>query len=163
MLAVLTLRAQAPPPVGESENLRQNKMLVGAATFGGNFVPEVDLEDFFTNEQLVKYKDLFEITVGRSNGYLSEQMIPELLQRVKGRAPDTDISLYLAEYPVDLAVGLDFSSFLDLLVKVNKLKVRADLIDYKKYLNQGKIAQFRGLFTQVSGGAEGLNPEQLAG
>jgi Ca2+-binding EF-hand superfamily protein len=128
------------------------------------FVPEIDLEDFLDSSEICNYQELFDSAAGRARGRLQLKSLSFLLPDV---FPNQDQVLSIANESNLLesleSSGVDFQSFLYLLIKYKQLCIRVDLIDYNLYLYRKDIRKSRELFRQVTGSndSNGVSHTQL--
>ena len=124
-------------------------------------VCELDPADFFSVKEMEDYSRIFKSQPDESYGKISFSSLLSATMRLRVKCSEDEAKGILDQFKYDHSHGLSFEAMLIVLIKLQSLKIRADLIDHSKYLSASMQGRLEALYREYDGEGKGISTNSL--
>mmetsp|Transcript_56012 Transcript_56012/g.173936 ORF Transcript_56012/g.173936 Transcript_56012/m.173936 type:complete len:444 (+) Transcript_56012:82-1413(+) len=111
-------------------------------------IADIDYREYFTPERIADFSQSFKKYDTDGNGALSEAQLHAMFKKLGKSLTRQQLREVMKEVDFDGNGVIEFEELCVLEIKMSRARPRADLIDYRDYLDEKDIRQLETLFVQ---------------
>mmetsp|Transcript_67818 Transcript_67818/g.201812 ORF Transcript_67818/g.201812 Transcript_67818/m.201812 type:complete len:453 (+) Transcript_67818:144-1502(+) len=111
-------------------------------------IADIDYRDYFTPERIEELLQYFRKYDTEGTGELGEAQLHVMLRKLGKALSRQQVREVLREVDYNGSDTVEFEELCVLEIKLSRVRPRADLIDYREYLDERTIRQLESLFVQ---------------